>query len=270
MPHDPDFLYSDLLPTGADDTPYRLVTTEGVSTFEANGRTFLQVAPEAIRTLAAEAMHDIAHYLRPAHLAQLRRIIDDPESSGNDRFVALDLLKNVNISAGGVLPMCQDTGTAIVMGKKSEGVLTGADDGEAISRGVYDAYTKLNLRYSQLAPLTMWDEKNTGSNLPAQIELYATGKDYYELLFMAKGGGSANKSYLFQETKAVLNETAMATGQLAPCRGSRTTRTSWQKYLPPNCAPIPKPRVSSSTCASSSTSRKPWPSSEPVLGSVSR
>jgi len=216
VPHDPDFLYSDLLPTGADDTPYRLVTTEGVSTFEANGRTFLQVAPEAIRTLAAEAMHDIAHYLRPAHLAQLRRIIDDPESSGNDRFVALDLLKNVNISAGGVLPMCQDTGTAIVMGKKSEGVLTGADDGEAISRGVYDAYTKLNLRYSQLAPLTMWDEKNTGTNLPAQIELYSTpgpkssgGKPEYRFLFMAKGGGSANKSFLFQETKAVLNPTRM-------------------------------------------------------------
>ena len=175
---EPEFRYSDLLPIGPDETPYRLVTSEGVSTFEAVvdglSRTFLQVAPEAIQRLSAEAMHDIAHYLRPAHLAQLRRIIDDPEASANDRFVALDLLKNVNISAGGVLPMCQDTGTAIVMGKKSEGVLTGADDAEAISRGVYDAYTKLNLRYSQLAPLTTWDEKNTGTNLPAQIELYAT------------------------------------------------------------------------------------------------
>jgi fumarate hydratase class I len=213
VPHDPEFHYSDLLPTGADDTPYRLVTTEGVSTHQVNGRTFLQVSPDAIRQLTAEAMHDIAHYLRPAHLAQLRRIIDDPESSGNDRFVALDLLKNVNISAGGVLPMCQDTGTAIVMGKKSEGVLTGADDGEAISRGVYDAYTKLNLRYSQLAPLTMWDEKNTGTNLPAQIELYSTpgtsGRPAYKFLFMAKGGGSANKSFLFQETKAVLNPARM-------------------------------------------------------------
>jgi fumarate hydratase, class I len=213
VPHDPEFHYSDLLPTGADDTPYRLVTTEGVSTHQVNGRTFLQVSPDAIRQLTAEAMHDIAHYLRPAHLAQLRRIIDDPESSGNDRFVALDLLKNVNISAGGVLPMCQDTGTAIVMGKKSEGVLTGADDGEAISRGVYDAYTKLNLRYSQLAPLTMWDEKNTGTNLPAQIELYSTpgtsGRPEYKFLFMAKGGGSANKSFLFQETKAVLNPARM-------------------------------------------------------------
>ncbi len=207
-----DFRYSDLLPTGADETPYRLLTTEGVSTVEAGGRTFLQVDPEVLRLLTAEAMHDIAHYLRPAHLAQLRRIIDDPEASGNDRFVALDLLKNVNISAGGVLPMCQDTGTAIVMGKKSEGVLTGGDDDEWISRGVYDAYTKLNLRYSQMAPLTMWDEKNTGSNLPAQIELYATpGTDdpAYKFLFMAKGGGSANKSFLYQETKAVLNPKRM-------------------------------------------------------------
>jgi fumarate hydratase class I len=214
----PSLEYSDLLPTGPDETPYRLISTEGVSTFEADGRTFLRVEPEALRNLTAQAMHDIAHYLRPAHLAQLRRIIDDPESSGNDRFVALDLLKNVNISAGGVLPMCQDTGTAIVMGKKSEGVLTGIDDGEAISQGVYDAYTKLNLRYSQLAPLTMWEEKNTGTNLPAQIEIYSTpthdGPDgrqspEYKFLFMAKGGGSANKSFLFQETKAILNPQRM-------------------------------------------------------------
>ncbi|WP_232715569.1 fumarate hydratase [Gordonia metallireducens] len=205
----PEFLYSDLLPIGADETPYRLITTEGVSTFEAGGQTFLKVEPEAIRKLTAEAMHDISHYLRPAHLAQLRKIIDDPEASGNDRFVALDLLKNVNISAGGVLPMCQDTGTAIVMGKKSEGVLTGTDDAEAISKGVYDAYTQLNLRYSQLAPLTTYEEKNTGSNLPAQVEIYATEQGpkgpEYKFLFMAKGGGSANKSFLFQETKAILN-----------------------------------------------------------------
>ena len=209
----PEFLYSDLLPTGADETPYRLITTEGVSTFSVDGRTFLKVDPEAIRRLTAEAMHDISHYLRPAHLAQLRKIIDDPEASGNDRFVALDLLKNVNISAGGVLPMCQDTGTAIVMGKKSEGVLTGTDDAEAISRGVYDAYTQLNLRYSQLAPLTTYEEKNTGSNLPAQIEIYATEQGpkgpEYKFLFMAKGGGSANKSFLFQETKAILNPTSI-------------------------------------------------------------
>ncbi|MGV9833515.1 fumarate hydratase [Nocardia niigatensis] len=209
----PDFLYSDLLPIGKDETPYRLLTTEGVSTFEAGGRTFLQVEPEVLRMLTAEAMHDISHYLRPAHLAQLRKIIDDPESSGNDRFVALDLLKNVNISAGGILPMCQDTGTAIVMGKKSEGVLTGVDDAEWISRGVFDAYTKLNLRYSQLAPITMWDEKNTGNNLPAQIELYSNQGDpaqpSYKFLYMAKGGGSANKSFLYQETKAILNPDRM-------------------------------------------------------------
>ncbi|WP_344047006.1 fumarate hydratase [Nocardioides panacihumi] len=205
----PEFLYSDLLPAGADETPYRLITTEGVSTFEVDGRTFLKVDPEAIRRLTYEAVHDIQHYLRPAHLAQLRKIIDDPEASGNDRFVALDLLKNVNISAGGVLPMCQDTGTAIVMGKKSEGVLTGVDDGEVISRGVYDAYTQLNLRYSQLAPITTYEEKSTGTNLPAQIEIYSTpqssGKPEYKFLFMAKGGGSANKSFLYQETKAILN-----------------------------------------------------------------
>ena len=205
----PQIRYADLLPSGADDTPYRLITREGVSTFDVDGQTFLKVAPEALERLTSEAMHDISHYLRPAHLRQLRRIIDDPEASGNDRFVALDLLKNVNISAGGVLPMCQDTGTAIVMGKKSEGVLTGVDDGEWISRGVYDAYTKLNLRYSQLAPLTTYDEKNTGTNLPAQVEIYSTQQGpkgpEYKFLFMAKGGGSANKSFLFQETKAILN-----------------------------------------------------------------
>ncbi|MGX1851431.1 fumarate hydratase [Streptomyces sp. NPDC055299] len=205
----PEFAYTDLLPVGEDTTPYRLVTAEGVSTFEADGRTFLKVEPEALRKLAAEAMHDISHYLRPAHLAQLRTILDDPEASANDRFVALDLLKNANIAAAGVLPMCQDTGTAIVMGKRGQQVLTHGGDEEALSRGIYDAYTQLNLRYSQMAPLTMWDEKNTGSNLPAQIELYATDGGAYKFLFMAKGGGSANKSFLFQETKAVLNEASM-------------------------------------------------------------
>jgi fumarate hydratase, class I len=206
----PEFTYADLLPTGPDDTPYRLLTTEGVSTVEGpGGRTFLQVAPEALSLLAKTAMRDIAHLLRPAHLAQLRRILDDPEASANDRFVALDLLKNANIAAGGVLPMCQDTGTAIVMGKRGMTVLTDGHDEEHLSRGVYDAYTQLNLRYSQLAPLTMWEERNTGNNLPAQVELYASAYDSYDFLFMAKGGGSANKSYLYQETKAVLNEKAM-------------------------------------------------------------
>ncbi|GEB52107.1 MULTISPECIES: fumarate hydratase [Streptomyces] len=210
-PAGPEFTYTDLLPTGADPTPYRLVTSEGVSTFEAGGRTFLKVEPEALRKLAAEAVHDIQHYLRPEHLGQLRRILDDPEASANDKFVALDLLKNANIAAAGVLPMCQDTGTAIVMGKRGQNVLTEGGDEEALSRGIHDAYTELNLRYSQMAPLTMWEEKNTGSNLPAQIELYATDGDAYKFLFMAKGGGSANKSFLYQETKAVLNEASMMT-----------------------------------------------------------
>jgi fumarate hydratase, class I len=205
----PQFEYSDLLPVGKDETEYRLVTSEGVSTVAAAGRTFVEVRPEALRLLTAEAMHDIAHYLRPAHLTQLASIMNDPQASPNDRFVALDLLKNANIAAGGVLPMCQDTGTAIVMGKRGQNVLTDGSDEEHIAHGVYDAYTKLNLRYSQMAPLTMWEEKNTGSNLPAQIELYAAPGEAYKFLFMAKGGGSANKSYLYQETKAVLNPASM-------------------------------------------------------------
>jgi fumarate hydratase class I len=208
----PEFLFSEILPTGPDDTAYRLVTTDGVQAVHAAGRPFLQVSPDALTRLAYEAMHDIAHYLRPAHLRQLRSILDDPEASSNDRFVALDLLKNANVAAGGVLPMCQDTGTAIVMGKKSEGVLTGGGDERALALGIYDAYTRLNLRYSQLAPLSMWEESNTGTNLPAQIELYAAethGDPTYSFLFMAKGGGSANKSYLYQETKAVLNPASM-------------------------------------------------------------
>jgi len=204
-----DVPFTELLPLGPDDTPYRLLTTEGVSTVEAAGRRFLQVEPEALALLARTAFRDIAHLLRPGHLQQLRNILDDPEASANDRFVALDLLKNANIAAGGVLPMCQDTGTAIVMGKRGELVLTGGDDEYWLSKGIQETYETCNLRYSQMAPLTMWEEKNTGTNLPAQIEIYATGGDAYKLLFMAKGGGSANKSYLFQETKAVLNPTSM-------------------------------------------------------------
>ncbi|MEV6629944.1 fumarate hydratase [Actinoplanes sp. NPDC051470] len=208
------FTYAPLLPVGADTTDYRLVSDEGVDVVEGPGkRRFLTVEPEVLSLLTAEAMHDIAHFLRPAHLAQLASIIDDPKASPNDRFVALDLLRNANIAAGGVLPMCQDTGTAIVMGKRGRHVLTDGRDEEAIAAGVYEAYTRLNLRYSQLAPLTMWDERNTGSNLPAQIELYAEDPggqpDAYKFLFMAKGGGSANKSYLYQETKALLNPARM-------------------------------------------------------------
>src|SRR5246127_1824826 len=206
----PDFSYTDLLPLGPDTTEYRLVSNEGISTRNAFSRKFLEVEPQALTLLTAEAMHDIAHLLRPAHLRQLRSILDDPEASGNDRYVAGDLLRNACIAAGGVLPMCQDTGTAIVMGKRGQNVLTDGRDDEHIARGVFDAYTKLNLRYSQLAPLTMWEERNTGSNLPAQIELYATDGAEYKFLFMAKGGGSANKSYLYQETKAVLSPAKMA------------------------------------------------------------
>jgi fumarate hydratase class I len=203
----PEFNYEDLLPIGPDETEYRLVSNDGVSTFMAQGKEFLQVDPIAITTLTAEAIHDISHYLRSAHLQQLKNILDDKESSPNDRFVALDLLKNANISAGGVLPMCQDTGTAIVMGKKGQRTLTSEKDEISISKGVYDAFTNLNLRYSQMAPVTTWEETNTGNNLPAQIEIYSDFEhpNEYNFLFIAKGGGSANKSFLYQETKAILN-----------------------------------------------------------------
>ena len=206
----PEFNYSDLLPIGPDETQYRFLGNEGVEVVEAAGRTFITVSAEAITKLTEEAIHDINHYLRPAHLQQLRNIIDDKDASANDRFVALDLLKNANISAGGILPMCQDTGTALVMGKKGQHVLTTERDEISISRGVFNAYTKLNLRYSQMAPVTVWEEKNTGSNLPAQIEIGADTlhPDEYQLLFIAKGGGSANKTFLYQETKAILNPTS--------------------------------------------------------------
>ncbi|GAB3485425.1 fumarate hydratase [Flexivirga sp.] len=211
-----EFAYEDLLPLGDDATTYRKLSDTGVRTVDGpGGRTFLEVDPEALRLLTETAMHDIAHYLRPAHLAFLRTILDDDQASNNDKFVAMDLLKNAGIAAAGVLPMCQDTGTAIVMGKKGSQVLVGGDgpDEASIARGVYDAYTRLNLRYSQMAPISMWEEKNTGSNLPAQIELYADTaaghENTYKFLFMAKGGGSANKSFLYQETKAILNPESM-------------------------------------------------------------
>ncbi|RSM70651.1 fumarate hydratase [Kibdelosporangium aridum] len=207
------FQYTDVLPLAPDTTTeYRLVSSEGVRVVEAAGRKFLEVDPDVLTLLAKEAIKDIQHLLRSSHLAQLRAIIDDPEASGNDRFVAMDLLRNACISAGGVLPMCQDTGTAIVIGKRTEGVLTGGTDEEALSRGVFEAYQELNLRYSQMSPVTFWDERNTGTNLPAQVELYnAPGTDpRYDFLFMAKGGGSANKTFLYQETKAVLNPNRLA------------------------------------------------------------
>jgi fumarate hydratase class I len=206
----PDFTYSDLLPLGADRTKYRLVSKEGVSVIKLGDKEFLQVEPSALTLLTETAIHDISHYLRTEHLEQLAKILTDPEASANDRFVALDLLKNANIAAGGILPMCQDTGTALIMGKKGQYVLTTAKDEVALSQGVYDAFTKLNLRYSQMAPITTWEEKNTGNNLPAQIEIYADSdhQDEYNFMFIAKGGGSANKSFLYQETKAVLNPTS--------------------------------------------------------------
>ena len=204
-----DVAFTELLPLGADETPYRLLTTEGVSTFETSEGTFLRVEPEAIRLLTAEAMREIAHFLRPAHLQQLRVILDDPDASANDRFVATDLLKNAAISAGGVLPMCQDTGTAIVKAKKGQFVFTGGGDERQIAGGVQDTYLTSNLRYSQMAPITMYDERNTGTNLPAEIKISAVDGDEYKFLFIAKGGGSANKSYLFQETKALLNEATL-------------------------------------------------------------
>ncbi len=205
----PEFAYQDLLPLGADETPYRRLTTEGVSTVETEVGTFLKVEPEALTVLAREAMFEIAHFLRPGHLAQLRGILDDPEASGNDQFVALDLLKNANIAAGGILPSCQDTGTALVKGKKGQFVMTGGGDEAALAQGIYDTYLNDNLRYSQMAPLDMYREVNTGTNLPAEIEINAVDGSAYKLLFMAKGGGSANKSYLFQETKALLNPTSL-------------------------------------------------------------
>ncbi len=201
-----DFAFTEILPLGADNTEYRLVSTEGVSQVETPLGMFLKVEPEALTLLTQTAMRDIAHLLRSSHLQQLANILDDPEASANDRFVALDLLQNASIAAGGVLPMCQDTGTAIVKGKKGQFVMTGGNDEEAIARGVYNTYLTSNLRYSQMAPLNMYDEKNTGNNLPAEIKISAVDGDAYKFLFMAKGGGSANKSYLFQETKALLNE----------------------------------------------------------------
>ena len=203
-----EFHYQPLFELGADDTPYRKLTSDGVSTFTLDGREMLKVEPDALRMLARIAFDDMAHLLRAGHLAQLRKIFDDPEASQNDRFVALELLRNATLAAGRVLPGCQDTGTAIIIGHKGENVFSFGNDAEALSHGIYDAYDQRNLRYSQLAPLDMFTEQNTGSNLPAQIEIYAEPGDEYELLFVAKGGGSANKSFLYQESKALLNSTS--------------------------------------------------------------
>ena len=201
----PDFHYQPLFEYGPDETEYRSLGAEGVSTIDFEGRQILRVEPEALTRLAAEAVRDVSHLFRSSHLAQLAKILEDPEASDNDRFVALELMKNANISAGMVLPSCQDTGTAIVVAKKGQDVWVDGHDEEALSRGIHRTYTETNLRYSQLAPLSMYEEKNTGSNLPAQLDLYASEGDEYHFLFITKGGGSANKSLLFQETKALLN-----------------------------------------------------------------
>jgi len=207
----PDFKYEPLIQNASPDvTPYRKLTSDYVSTIEVDGRQVLKVEPEGLELLSKSAMVDIAHLLRPAHLQQLSNILSDPEASDNDRFVALELLKNANIASGMILPGCQDTGTAIVMGKRGQNVWTDGNDEEALSKGVFDAYTQSNLRYSQVAPMTFFDEKNTGCNLPAQIDLFATSGNEYTFQFMAKGGGSANKTYLYQETKALLNPKRLA------------------------------------------------------------
>ena len=204
-----EFIHHEMFTLGEDTASYRRLTTDYVDTARFEGETVLKVDTRALTLLAEEAMRDTAHFLRSEHLAQLRRILDDPEASGNDKFVALELLKNANIAAGGVLPMCQDTGTAIVLGKKGQNVWTGGDDEAALAEGIVNAFVGSNLRYSQLAPLDMFNEVNTGNNLPAQIDLHATPGDTYRFLFVAKGGGSANKTFLYQETKALLNPDAL-------------------------------------------------------------
>jgi fumarate hydratase, class I len=204
-----DTAYHELFPLGADDAPYRRLTGDYVSLGTFEGRRIVKVASEALTLLARQAFIDSAHLLRPGHLAQLRAILDDPDASANDKFVAFDLLKNANIAGAGVLPMCQDTGTAIVMGKKGQQIWTDGDDAAALSAGIRRTFTETNLRYSQLAPLSMYEEVNTGDNLPAQIDLFAEPGEAYEFLFIAKGGGSANKSFLYQETRAVLNPQAL-------------------------------------------------------------
>jgi fumarate hydratase class I len=205
----PPYKHTPLFPLGADTTPYKKITTDGVRVEHVLGKDMLVVSREALRALSEAAFGDINHYLRPGHLKQLRNILDDKEASDNDKFVAFDFLKNANIAAGGVLPMCQDTGTAIIMGKKGFRVITDGDDEAALSEGARDAYLRRNLRYSQVAPLSMYEEKNTANNMPAQCEIYAEGDDSYKFMFMAKGGGSANKSFLFQATPSVLTKDRM-------------------------------------------------------------
>src|ERR1035437_9998595 len=207
----PPFSYQDPFPLGADETEYRLLSKEGVSTATFEGKEILKVEPQALAYVAQHAIHDTSFMLRTKHLKQVAGILDDPQASENDKYVALTLLKNAEISAEGILPFCQDTGTATIVAKKGQQVWTGANDAEWLSKGVYEVYTQENLRYSQTAPLDMYEEVNTGTNLPAQVDVYATEGQEYKFLFVAKGGGSANKTYLFQETKALLNPKSPAT-----------------------------------------------------------
>ena len=209
LPHHPPYRHTPLFPLGPDQTQYRKLSSDGVKVEKVMGKDMLVVAREALRALAEAAFTDINHLLRPAHLKQLAKILDDPEASDNDKFVAFDFLKNANIAAGGVLPMCQDTGTAIIMGKKGRLVFTDGSDEGALAEGARDAYLKRNLRYSQLAPISMFEEKNTKNNMPAQVEIYAEGEDAYKFLFIAKGGGSANKTFLFQATPSILTHDRM-------------------------------------------------------------
>ncbi len=218
----PEFLYSPMFSLSPDTADYRLLTKDHVTRGTFEGREIVKVAPEALTLLAEEAFKDVAFLLRPSHLKQLREILDDPESSSNDKYVTFELLRNALISAEGVLPMCQDTGTAVINAKKGQAVWTGGGDEEALSRGVFNAYTKNYFRYSQNAALTMYDEKNTGSNLPAQVDIAAVDGDQYKFLFIAKGGGSANKTYLFQETKAVLNPESLSAYIVAKMKGIGT------------------------------------------------
>lgn len=225
---DKPFFYQDSFPLGPDTTEYEQISTEHVSVSEFEGKPVLKIAPEALTLLAAEAIKAINFTLRSSHLAQVAAILDDPEASENDRMVALMLLKNAEIASHGILPFCQDTGTATIIGKKGQQVWTGCDDAEFLSKGIYQTYTKENLRYSQTAPLTMYEEVNTKTNLPAQIDLYATEGDAYKFLFVSKGGGSANKTFLYQETKALLN----------PTRLKEFCREKWHRLAPPPARPI--------------------------------
>ena len=231
----PSFVYQDPLPLGPDDTEYRLLSKEGVTTGLFEGREIVKIEPSALTYLAREAFHDTSFFLRPKHLAQVAAILRDPEASDNDRYVALTLLKNAEIAAKGILPMCQDTGTAAIFAKKGQQTWTGSNDAEHLARGVYECYTNENLRYSQVAPLDMFKEVNTGTNLPAQIDLHATEGAKYEFLFVAKGGGSANKLYLFQETKALLNPKSLEKFFAEKMQLLGTSADTSSKEIPNGC-----------------------------------